>query len=289
MENSLSLFGKWNQSVAELINHLEDEDLPRLLVEAISQLVKVEAVMLVLERRDKMPVLLYDLGIPQEERALHIDAYFSGAYLLDPLCLAVDEGLETGVFHLSEIAPDDFYQSDYYRAYYQETSLVDDVYFLVGPRDGVKLSFAVGRQHDHPTFSGDELALFRLMNPVVQSVLDRYWHSVWEAKEIPDGSEGRMRTQIESAFNRFGASMLTDREREVAHLLLKGHSSKSAAQKLGISPDTVQMHRKNMYAKLDISSQSELFSLFIAALSNASGDLEQDPLASYMQQGDSQK
>lgn len=286
MESSLSLFGKWNQSVAELINHLEDEDLPRLLVEAISQLVKVEAVMLVLERRDKMPVLLYDLGIPDEERALHVDAYFSGAYLLDPFCLSVDEGLEPGTYHLSEIAPDDFYQSDYYRTYYQEASLVDDVYFLVGPKDGVKLSFAVARQHDHPQFSEDELELFRLMNPVVQTVLTKYWKSVWETKELPEGSEGRMRAQVEAAFNNFGASMLTDREREVAHLLLKGHSSKSAAQKLGISPDTVQMHRKNMYGKLDISSQSELFSLFIAALSNAGSDLETDPLAAYMQPGE---
>lgn len=286
MNSTRSLFGKWNQSVAALINHLEDEDLPRLMVEAIRQLVKVEAVMLVLERRDQTPVLIYDLGIPQEERALHVDAYFSGAYLLDPFCLAVDEGLQPGVYHLSEIAPDDFYQSDYYRAYYQETSLVDDMYFLVEVKDGVKLSFAVGRQHDHPTFSAQELELFRLMYPLIHAVLNRYWKNVWESKELPDGSASRMRTQVEAAFNNFGASMLTEREREVAHLLLKGHSSKSAAQKLGISPDTVQMHRKNMYGKLDISSQSELFSLFIAALTNAGNDIENDPLAAYMQPGE---
>ncbi|MGR3700268.1 MAG: LuxR C-terminal-related transcriptional regulator, partial [Roseovarius sp.] len=36
---------------------------------------------------------------------------------------------------------------------------------------------------------------------------------------------------------------------------------------LGISPGTVRIHRRNIYAKLRVSSQGELFSSFIAALS----------------------
>ena len=56
---------------------------------------------------------------------------------------------------------------------------------------------------------------------------------------------------------------LTEREREIAHLLLRGHSVKSSARVLEISPETVRMHRKNLYTKLEISSQAELFALFI--------------------------
>ena len=41
---------------------------------------------------------------------------------------------------------------------------------------------------------------------------------------------------------------------------------KSTAQELGISPETVRMHRKNLYLKLDINSQSELFAQFIGWL-----------------------
>ncbi|MCY1450129.1 Bacterial regulatory protein, luxR family [compost metagenome] len=61
----------------------------------------------------------------------------------------------------------------------------------------------------------------------------------------------------------FGADLLTEREREIAHLLLRGHSVKSSARVLDISPETVRMHRKHLYTKLEISSQAELFSLFI--------------------------
>ncbi|MCE7766928.1 LuxR family transcriptional regulator, partial [Pseudomonas putida] len=32
---------------------------------------------------------------------------------------------------------------------------------------------------------------------------------------------------------------------------------------MGISPETVRMHRKNLYLKLEINSQSELFARFI--------------------------
>ena len=60
--------------------------------------------------------------------------------------------------------------------------------------------------------------------------------------------------------------MLTHRECEIAGLILKGHSSKSIARIIEISPGTVKIHRKNIYRKLGISSQSELFSLFLGNL-----------------------
>ncbi|MHA1159113.1 MAG: LuxR C-terminal-related transcriptional regulator, partial [Alphaproteobacteria bacterium] len=42
----------------------------------------------------------------------------------------------------------------------------------------------------------------------------------------------------------------------------EGHSSEAIARNLGISVGTVRIHRRNTYAKLRISSQQELFSIF---------------------------
>ena len=55
---------------------------------------------------------------------------------------------------------------------------------------------------------------------------------------------------------------ITPRETEVVVQVLEGHSSESIAKSLGISVGTVRIHRRNIYAKLRISSQQELFSIF---------------------------
>lgn len=52
-------------------------------------------------------------------------------------------------------------------------------------------------------------------------------------------------------------------------LLIRGYSSKEAAQVLVISPETERVHRKNIYAKLEVESQKELLSqLFEEILSD---------------------
>lgn len=51
------------------------------------------------------------------------------------------------------------------------------------------------------------------------------------------------------------AEALTSRERELLSLFAKGHSYKSAARVLGISPLTVGGHVKAIYRKLDVNSR----------------------------------
>ncbi|MBL4630673.1 MAG: helix-turn-helix transcriptional regulator [Paraglaciecola sp.] len=79
-------------------------------------------------------------------------------------------------------------------------------------------------------------------------------------------------------FDSFGASVLTNREQEVVQCILHGYSSKSLASKLNISPSTVKIHRKHIYQKLDITTQSELFSLCIQSLSLTGLSEFEDPL-----------
>ncbi|MDJ0785816.1 MAG: response regulator transcription factor [Myxococcota bacterium] len=55
-----------------------------------------------------------------------------------------------------------------------------------------------------------------------------------------------------------GASGLTAREREVLSLIAEGLSSKEIAAELGLSPKTVETHRANLMAKLDVHKTSKL-------------------------------
>ncbi|HEX5338933.1 MAG TPA: response regulator [Gallionella sp.] len=56
-------------------------------------------------------------------------------------------------------------------------------------------------------------------------------------------------------------AVLTERETEVMTLVAEGHSSKVIAQKLGISPKTVDIHRANMMRKLNVRTVVEIVQL----------------------------
>ena len=53
---------------------------------------------------------------------------------------------------------------------------------------------------------------------------------------------------------------LTEREIDVAELLAKGLASKEVARTLGLAVGTVNVHARNIYAKLGVNSRAELIS-----------------------------
>ncbi len=67
---------------------------------------------------------------------------------------------------------------------------------------------------------------------------------------------------------------LSNREWDVMKLLLQGKSNKLIASSLGISIRTVEFHLKNIYAKFEVSSRTEL----ILKLANATGNMEIEKL-----------
>lgn len=58
---------------------------------------------------------------------------------------------------------------------------------------------------------------------------------------------------------------LTDRENDILSLLKEGYSYKAIAEKLFISFHTVNHHLKNVYAKMNVHSRSELTAIISAA------------------------
>jgi len=71
--------------------------------------------------------------------------------------------------------------------------------------------------------------------------------------------------EVETAQKRIAE--LTDRERDVFDLLVVGHQSKAIANKLSISPRTVQVHRGRVMHKLNVTSLQDLVRLAMAAKS----------------------
>lgn len=62
---------------------------------------------------------------------------------------------------------------------------------------------------------------------------------------------------VVQSFQKAPDTILTDRETEVLTLLSQGSSYKSIALKLGISPNTIKYHIKNIYDKLQVHTKED--------------------------------
>ena len=60
-----------------------------------------------------------------------------------------------------------------------------------------------------------------------------------------------------------GAHLLTRREQEVLRMAATGYRSKEIADALGLSPQTVQTHFRNIYEKLHVRSRAEAVAKFL--------------------------
>ncbi|MHC8350819.1 helix-turn-helix transcriptional regulator [Pseudomonas sp. RT4P38] len=258
----------WHRDMREAFSHVEKLDALQYLASAFGHLVSVESVMISLEHKDRAPQLLYQRGIPEKYRESIIDRYFSGGYLLDPFCLAVEQGLAEGFYHLEEIAPDNFFESEYYNTYYLKSGSSEDSFYIVDTVNESQISVSLFQGFGGEALKAEQLNLLRAVEPLVREFIHEFGqrglqnivatHADGEATTEHDDFKQR----LQDAFENFGRDLLTQREREVAHMVLRGHSVKSTASQFGISPETVRMHRKGLYLKLNVNSQSELFALF---------------------------
>jgi DNA-binding CsgD family transcriptional regulator len=255
---SLGALQQWHAALQNAFAHIEAADGLGHLAAALSQLVAVESMMISLECQGQAPQLLYQQGIPEQHRDAILNRYFAAGYLLDPFCLAVESGLAEGFYHLEDIAPDHFFDSDYYKTYYLGTGCSEDSYFIADIGDARKISLSLFQGCSGSRLDAGHVNLLRAVEPMVRELLTRFARN-----GLAQASNASGHNSIQAAFDSFGCQVLTDREREVAHMILRGHSAKSTASELRISPETVRMHRKNLYQKLQINSQSELFARFI--------------------------
>lgn len=269
----------FSEHLARLIPAVGADEFPSLLVSMLKQLVRCDDATIIVYPGTDLPVIEY-FEVPEGAKNSTLDLYVKGAFLLDPFYLAASRDRQFGVFRLKELAPKDFKSSDYYKNWYLNCGYLDECGYLV--RIGAEgfINIALGKRRPRATFTGPELATLRDIRPTIDVLCQRHW--VDAGTQLPGVN---LRGQLHAALNSFGSSLLTEREAQVIKLVLHGHSTKSLAEKLSISMETVKLHRKHAYSKLEVSSQAELFYLFLDSVMSA-GDYDKgDPLLPYLKPG----
>jgi len=271
-------FGGWHERLAELYSTPDKQRVPELLMNAVSELLDFDTGLICVMGQSISPIAIYD-DVPAELWEANVDSYYAGAYLLDPLYQAGVSGIAPGLYRLREIAPHGFRQSEYFRRYFRDSGMIDEVVTLTYLPDNLFMHTAYSIFGGSPPLNENRIEWLKLARPLIDSILVNYWQEFGRHQSL---GASRLSSELGMALDLFGASVLTERECEIVRLYLKGHSTRSISERLAISQHTVSMHRKNAYAKLDVRSQFELFHLFIDSLGCFDSDRREDPLRKYL-------
>ncbi len=247
-----------------------------LLLELLRAWMPIDEACIVIYPGTAAPVIAYrEQPLPGDRP--NLDSFIGGTFLLDPYYAAASRERRFGFFPLHELAPRGFRSSEYYRTYYRFSGIIDECGYLTPLTDGGFANLSLARTGDSNVFERTSLKQLRDMTPLVQTLMQQHWQALPAAEE---NSSTSLRTQLEAALTHFGASVLTAREQQTVQAILHGHTGKAIAADLGISVETVKLHRKNAYRKIGVRNQSELFYTVIQALKHCSDNqVDGDPLA----------
>lgn len=254
---------EWHAAVGEMLAAEDGERIAGSMCRAIDLVVVNNGLCLLAFHGDAPPEVVYHTLAPDDERH-YLERYLAGPYLLDPLYELALQDRKPALCRFRDAVPDRFRSSEYYRQYCERTHLRDEIDYLVDVGGGSALALVVGSRER--MFTRAELTRLHLVEPTVRAAMRRAWNKRRAASE-PDQSNRAVHSRLTECYRNFGSDVLTQREREITRLLLRGHSTKSVARELGIAPGTVMVHKRNLFTKLGITSQYELFCKFIDALS----------------------
>ena len=256
----LRLLEQWSRSVAEIAAAQRGPSFVPALLASVKRLVDFDFVMVLAYAGTARPLNLADTLDAQRHRIFAED-YAAGPFLLDPFFRLVEEGWRSGCYRLHDIAPDHFRRSEYFRIHYGRTGIGEEigVFFDMGGNTGGGnaaggltgvTSFC--RWDSSPPITRADLDIMRALEPAIGALCAGHWSNLHARREaLPQRG-------APAAFDR-----LTLREREIVTMVLRGHSTESIAMQLSISPGTVKIHRKNIYRKMKVSTQAELFAAFM--------------------------
>lgn len=251
----------WQKDLAALIDNIRLPSFGGVLEKFLASQCHFDTMLMVTFKKSLRPIILHPTNPAEQSLTLH--NYINRAYILDPLFNAIQEGnLGEGVSRLIDIAPDCFETTEYYQSCYKEFDLIDEINLVIELDSKVSCAISLGRRISRGTITRAELTRLNDIYPVIQSIIRQFWLSQSQDYVKYEKSEGAMKQALSS----FGSGVLTPREQQITGLILQGHSSKAIANMLEISLGTVKVHRKNIHTRLNTSTQSEIFTLFLAHL-----------------------
>ncbi|WBX85189.1 helix-turn-helix transcriptional regulator [Sphingosinicella microcystinivorans] len=275
---------EWYDELTHIFSAQAKAGVALAFIDALYENLKIDSALVLHFPKDEGPRLIFS-KIDSKRRSNSLDDYFGGNYVLDPFYLRLNDCRDRYVLSLREVIEENFSQSEYYRVHYKAAGLIDELCFSCDDRQSGHVLLSLSRAQGHQPFAAAEIAAVRIIAPLLLNVLGSSWqdlraHLTSDTEIVKITSE--LHRHLENARLNFGRSLLTRREFGVIQLIMLGNSVELISKKMNISVETVKVHRKHIYQKLNIKSQAEVFSLFLDVVSSTFYEPNCDPLDQYM-------
>ncbi len=253
-------------SIASVVGQIGKPSLPDALDEMLEKVAPFDLSAIFGFPFDERPLLLHN-GYRDHAAPAALEAYLSGAYLFDPFYTACTQNIEPGVWRMRELAPDEFFDSEFYSSRevhpcisMQAGSLIEEIAFLIPLEGGFNACYSLMRSKGHP-FTQEEIDKLKGIEPIIRETVRTHWRDA-----RTNDRQLKLDDLMETAFASFCEDRLTYQQRRIVQLILRGNSNYAIGLILGVTEGTVKMHRQNIYKRLNISSQRELFAMFVEQL-----------------------
>ncbi|MEH6632695.1 MAG: helix-turn-helix transcriptional regulator [Halopseudomonas aestusnigri] len=258
----------------ELSELVESVDSPRFLKNfagLVSDLSCASYTTMFVHSKDATPVYVYD-DFKEKKNKEAIKTFLNQTHEISPFYRKCVRGIRPGLYLMSDLYtsrnPDVENLSSSINAKVAVTSKeelgyithnwptqLSEIDMAIPLQDGRVVEIGVYRNREQSRFDDDYPEELGELFPILKACFCNFWSR----------NETRFDHKQTDTLGGF-TSVLSNREREVIGLILKGHSSESIGLILGISITTVKTHRKTAYQKLKISTQAELMSLYLECL-----------------------
>ena len=170
----------WGHASAAVVTALEQEDLPRLLLDALRTVGPFERACLFVYRGQANPIHVYDsFATPAEKQGLI--NYTDSTYVLNPFYAAYQRGLQPGVWRMRALAPDGYVKADLVESYQATAAAGEEIGYLthgwpagmeelclaLGLPDGECGEISLSRRTVEGGFSDADVAAFEAVLPFV--------------------------------------------------------------------------------------------------------------------------
>ncbi|WP_339885928.1 LuxR family transcriptional regulator, partial [Vreelandella maris] len=212
-----------DEVLADTIMAMGTPALPQHFSRLVKRLAAFDNLIIIAYHGENRPAVLYReytdpvVYLPMDSQ------YLGGDYLLDPFYHEHLRGEVQGIRRLKDVAPDHFRHTHYYKNYYQQTTLLDEVAIFANVTESDTITACFGRDRSSgKPFNKRELKNLHQCETTLSSLLKKHWQD-YRFEGVIKAAPAPLEERLREALNQQHSIRLSPRQAEVALFILRGH------------------------------------------------------------------